>query len=279
MKKSFFEAPTPCGPCNVAYTDWGDTNNPNVIVCVHGLTRNSRDFDLLAEALSADYRVLCIDIPGRGKSDWLSNPANYTYETYCSIMSALVTYIRTPRINWVGTSMGGIIGMMVAAMPNSPIQKMVINDIGPFIPKSALKRIGTYLALDFHFDKQSQIEPHLREIHAPFGPLTDDQWAHMAKHGSRQDDQGQWRLSYDPDILVPFKDTMGDDIAFWEVWDAIKCQKLLIRGQDSDLLLNETAKEMTTRGSKTELIEFAGIGHAPSLMAPDQILAIQRWFS
>lgn len=277
MRKSVFEATGPSGPCKIAYTDWGDIDNANVVLCVHGLTRNSRDFDELAEALSADYRVICPDIPGRGDSDWLKNPADYDYTTYCRVICDLVSQLATPNINWVGTSMGGIIGMMIAAMPQSPIRKLVINDVGPFIPKAALQRIGTYLSFDFHFQNTSEIENHLREIHAPFGPLTDAQWAHMATHGGRQDEHGQWQLKYDPAISVPFKELADEDISFWEIWDAIGCPSLLLRGENSDILLKHTAEEMTRRGPKTDLIEFKNIGHAPALMADEQIQTVYDW--
>ena len=279
MREAFFEATTSSGPCRISYMDWGQIDNPDVVFCVHGLTRNSRDFDALAKVLSEEYRVICLDVPGRGTSDWLADPADYIYPTYCRVISELISDIGTPEINWVGTSMGGIIGMMIAAMPATPIKKMVINDVGPFIPKAALKRISLYLSLDINFESISELERHLRQVHAPFGPLTDAQWAHLAEHGSRQDEQGRWHFKYDPKIAMPFKDVSDEDITFWEIWDAIKCPSLILRGEASDLLLRETAKEMTQRGPQAKLVEFAGIGHAPSLMAADQIETIRKWLS
>lgn len=277
MRISHIPAIGPRGPCRIAFTEWGDANNPDVVLCVHGLTRNARDFDALARALSASHRVISLDVPGRGDSDWFDNPEDYTYPTYISLILDFISKLEVRHLDWVGTSMGGIIGMMIAAMPGSPIQKLVINDVGPFIPKEALQRINTYLAMDFQFPTQAGAEQHLRKVHEPFGPLTDDQWAHMAQHGSRQDADGQWRLSYDPAIRQPFKDVIHEDIAFWEVWDAIACPVLLLRGELSDILLRETAEEMTGRGPETKLVTFKGIGHAPALMAEDQIAVIRDW--
>lgn len=279
MKKSTYQDVGPAGPCAMSYTDWGDADNPNVVFCVHGLTRNSRDFDALAEVLSKTYRVISVDVAGRGESQWLKNPADYTYPTYCPMIWRLIMHLGVKNLDWIGTSMGGIIGMMIAAMPGNPINRMIINDVGPFLPKEALQRINAYLSMDFDFASLADIERHLRKVHEPFGPLTDQQWAHMAKHSSRQDENGNWCLSYDPAIKEPFKDVVDDDIAFWEIWDAIRCPILLLRGETSDILLRQTADEMLLRGPETQLVELPGIGHAPALMSDEQISTMEKWLS
>ncbi|NQV98101.1 MAG: alpha/beta hydrolase [Rhodospirillales bacterium] len=279
MRNSVYSASGPLGSCDIAYTDWGDLDNPDLIVCVHGLTRNCRDFDALAQVLSATYRVISIDVPGRGNSQRLASPAAYTYPTYIALLWPFIASLKARNLDFIGTSMGGIIGMMIAAMPESPIQRMVVNDVGPFLPKSALQRINTYLAMDFQFDSVAAVAQHLRRVHEPFGPLTDAQWAHLAEHGSRRGTDGRWRLAYDPAIREPFKDVINEDISFWEVWDAIRCPVLLLRGETSDILRPETALEMTQHGPATDLVEFAGIGHAPALMAPEQISTITDWLS
>ncbi len=279
MRQGTYETRGVFGTCRLAYVEWGNNKNPNVMICVHGLTGNARDFDFLAARLSATHRVIALDIPGRGNSDWLADANFYTYETYSAIVLAFIAHLDVQNINWIGTSMGGILGMMLAATPGNRIGKMVINDVGPFLPRAALQRIALYLSMDFQFQNAKQIEQHLRRVHEPFGPLTDAQWAHLAHHSSVQDKTGNWRLKYDPAIVLPFKTLADDDISFWPVWDAITCAVLLIRGQNSDILLSATAREMLTRGPQTELVEFAKIGHAPALMDIEQIGVIEKWFN
>lgn len=279
MRQSYYQDQGANGSCRIGYTEWGDSANKDVVVCVHGLTRNARDFDILAKALSKTHRVVCVDVPGRGQSDWYSDPLDYSYPNYSAAMGRFLAAQNLNEVVWVGTSMGGIIGMTVAAMPGNPIKKMVINDVGPFLPKEALQRINMYLSMAFAFKSVKDIELHLRKVHEPFGPLTDSQWAHMAAHSSVQKEDGSWALSYDPAIKEPFKDLANEDIAFWEVWDAIKCPTLLIRGETSDILLRQTAEEMLTRGPECQLIEFPGIGHAPALMSEDQVSSIVKWIN
>jgi len=268
------------GDHEIAFTDWGDVSNPNILVCAHGLTRNSRDFDKIAESLSEDYRVICPDMVGRGNSDWLSQADEYGYPQYVADTLTLLGQFEIRTLNWLGTSMGGLLGMMLAAMPDTPIQRMVINDIGPFIKRAPLRRIAAYLSARPKFETFEDLESHLREIHAPFGPLTDGEWHHVATHSALQTADNRWQTRYDPDISVPFCKAIDADIDIWEIWDQIRCPVLVLRGADSDLLSGETAAEMTTRGPGSVTVkEFEGVGHAPMLMADDQILCIQRWLS
>lgn len=261
----------------MSYTVFGEDRAERTIVCVHGLTRNGRDFDALATALAGDARIVCPDVVGRGQSEWLDDPETYAVPTYAGHMLQLIQHLGAAKVDWVGTSMGGLIGMAVASMDVHPIERLVLNDVGPFIPKTALARIGSYLGLDLSFESLSDLEAHLRQIHAPFGPLTDDQWAHLAKFSARTRADGKVVLGYDPNIAAPFRDVEIEDADLWSLWDEIDCPTLLIRGAESDLLPKETALEMTERGPKAGLAEIEGAGHAPALMDPDQINIVKTW--
>jgi pimeloyl-ACP methyl ester carboxylesterase len=267
----------PSGFHRVAFTDWGDPDGRKVTICVHGLTRTGRDFDVLAAKLSKSTHVVCPDVPGRGASDWLENPKEYIYPTYLGDMAGLISHIGAERVTWIGTSMGGLIGMMLAAMPGSPIRKLIINDIGPFIPKEALNRIGDYVSAAPSFPDIAGIEAYLREVHAPFGDLSDEQWQHLATTSSEQNGEGGLRLHYDPAIADAFISGPVEDVDLWSVWDRIACPTLVLRGAKSDLLKLETAQEMTQRGPQAELVTIDGCGHAPALMADDQVKIITDW--
>lgn len=269
---------TPLGFHRIAYTEWGDPAARRVVICCHGLTRNGRDFDFLAGELARDARVICPDIVGRGRSDWLRDPLHYAYPQYCADMNALIARTGADEILWLGTSMGGLIGMTLAAQPNSPIKRLVVNDVGPFLPKAALVRIAEYVGRDERFADLSELEAHLRNVHAPFGPLSDEQWRHLAMHGHRRREDGSYGLGYDPAIANNVRLAV-QDWDLWALWDKIACPVLVLRGQQSDLLLSETAADMTRRGPRAELKTWDGIGHAPALMAPDQIAAVRQWLT
>jgi pimeloyl-ACP methyl ester carboxylesterase len=264
----------PHGFHRVTYYEWGDAANPRVVLCVHGLTRNGRDFDTLAQALAADYRVVCPDVAGRGHSEWLRHKPDYGYALYLSDMAALPARTGAEQVDWIGTSMGGLIGMMLAAQQANPIRRLLVNDIGPFIPKAALERLATYVGNAPRFETPEQFERYLRSIFAAFGPLTDWQWRHLAEHSSRRYDDGSLSVSYDPAIGTAFAGAL-QDVVLWPVWDAVSCPTLVLRGKQSDLLLRDTAEEMTRRGPKARLVELDGIGHAPALMAGDQIAIVR----
>ena len=279
------------------YTDWGDPGSERIVICVHGLSRNCRDFDALAQALEADFRVVCPDVVGRGKSDWLAAKEEYNTPQYCADMAALIARVtRKPsaggllgrlarllglagaankRIYWVGTSMGGLIGMVLAAQPGSPIERLVLNDVGAVIPKAALERIRSYVGRDPRFKSFQELEAYVRMVLAPFGPLADAQWRHLAGHGAKQHEDGSWGMCYDPGIGIPFQKWPLADVDLWQHYDAIRCPTLLLRGAQSDLLTRDTAVQMTQRGPKPGLVEFEGIGHAPALMAGDQIKVVR----
>ena len=262
------------------YTEWGgDTAGAaRTVVCVHGLTRNARDFDALAGTLAeAGARVVCVDVAGRGGSDRLTDPADYRVEVYAGHLARLLELLDLRRVAWVGTSMGGLIGMALAtAGEHSTIGRLVLNDIGPFVPKAALQPIGAYLGLDLLFPDLAALEQHLRLIHAPFGPLTDQQWAHLARHSARKLPEG-FRLHYDPAIRIPFAKDAPADMEVWQLYDAVTCPTLVLRGGDSGLLNAATAEEMTRRGPRARLVTFPGVGHAPALMAEGQIAVVREF--
>ncbi len=247
------------------------------VVCVHGLTRNARDFDVLAARLkAAGLRVACPDVAGRGESGWLADPHGYGTPQYLADMTALIARLDVGCVDWVGTSMGGLIGMMLAAQPGTPVRRLVVNDVGPFVPKASLARIAAYAGTAPQFADLAAAEAYFRQVHAPFG-LTDAQWHRLAEHGVRPADGGGLQLHYDPKIMTPFGEEPFEDVDLWGLWDAIACPVLVLRGAESDLLLPETAQEMTRRGPKARVVEIAGCGHAPGLMNDPQTALVRDW--
>ena len=264
----------------VAYYEWGDPANDRVLICVHGLTRTGRDFDMLAEALADSYRVITVDLPGRGNSHWLPVKTDYQPPTYAADMAALIARLDVEQVDWVGTSLGGLIGMTLGAQPNTPIRKLVLVDIGPYVPKDALTRISGYVGTDPEFPDVTALEGYLREVNAPFGPLTDEQWAFLARNSARHDPKGDcWRLHYDPGIAEPFKEGFSEDVSIWPLWDMVKVPTLVVHGAESDILLKETTDEMMTRGPGAEVITVPGVGHAPTLLDAAQIRPVREWLT
>ncbi len=265
----------PHGFHRMAYWEWPGPSGARALICVHGLTRNGRDFDKFAQAMSDRYRVICPDVVGRGKSDWLSHAGDYDYPLYRTDLTALIARLDVEELDWVGTSMGGLLGMQVAAQPGSPIRRLLINDVGPLVAKEGLQRIASYVGKDPSFGDLVELEAHLRVVAAPFGPLSDAQWRHLATHSARRKPDGRLGLAYDPRIGDVFRDKQAEDLDFWEDYDAIRCPTLVLRGAQSDVLRRSDAEAMTRRGPKAKLIEFAGIGHAPMLMADEQISVVR----
>jgi pimeloyl-ACP methyl ester carboxylesterase len=273
MRSRSYLGLNPKGFHRLHYTEWGEPDAP-VVVCVHGLTQTARSFDTLAAALSRTHRVVCPDIAGRGRSAWLPEPMGYDFPQYLADINALVARLGVERIGFVGTSMGGIIGMLLSALPDSPIERLVINDVGPFVPKEALARIRDYVGTDPCFADMDAFETYLREIWAPFGALDDDQWRHLADTSARRAADGTIAPAYDPAISAPIRARPVTDADLWSVWDAIEVPALVLRGCESDLLTAATAAQMCERGPKAELVEFAGVGHAPALMDDAQIAPV-----
>jgi len=277
MREKQFWGRSPGGFHRIAYTEWAQASALPPIICVHGLVRNGHDFDYLARALEGEGRqVFCPDIVGRGKSDWLINPADYNYVQYLTDMTALIARTGADSVDWVGTSMGGLIGMLLAGEANTPIRRLVINDVGPFIPLAALKRIATYLEHSPLFDDLEGVERYLREVYAPFGDLSEENWRHLARYGARTMPDNKLGLAFDPAIAKAFLEAK-QDVDLWWAYDRIRCPVLLLHGLDSDILPAVVADEMTKRGPRAELVEFTKIGHAPALMDPAQIAIVTEF--
>jgi pimeloyl-ACP methyl ester carboxylesterase len=277
---------SPSGLHHMAYKEWGDQDNPNVLVCVHGVTRVGDDFDSMARALAGHYRVVCPDVAGRGRSDRLRNPQLYVVPQYVSDMVTLVARVtaRTGggQIDWFGTSMGGLIGMVLASLAGNPVRKLVLNDIGPTLDPQALLRIGDYIGQDLRFPSFEAAAKFVRDVSLSFGQHSDAEWHKLASDVLRQENDGQWVRHYDMGLALPFRaatpeSAKADEAALWAAYDAIRCPTLLVRGAESDLLSRVTAEEMTGRGPRATLVEIADVGHAPTFIHDDQI-AIARKF-
>lgn len=309
MSQQYFLSLGPDGFHRLAYTDWGEPHNPHVVICVHGLSRNSRDFDRLASALSADCRVVCPDVVGRGESDWLQDRFAYCFPTYLSDAAALVARVTVPapkglladlrdrlrgrpsepvavpELDWIGTSMGGLIGMLLAAKPGSPIRRLVLTDVGPFVPWAGLVRLKGHVGNDSTFETMAEVESHFRRVCAEFGQLDDDYWHHIAAHGVSLGEDGRYALRYDPAISrglpvhmdpeLPIGPEFLRGIDLWTVWDAVECPVLVLRGADSQVLPREVVEEMQRRKPDLQVAEFAGVGHVPALATSDQIEAVR----
>ncbi len=267
---------SPSGLHRMAYTEWGARDNPRVLVCVHGLTRNGRDFDPLAETLSAHYRVICPDVVGRGVSGRLRDPTHYTIPQYVADMVTLIARLGVETVEWVGTSMGGLIGMALAAQEGSPIRRLVLNDVGPLISVESLQRIAEYVGVDPTFASFDEALAYVRLISAPFGALSDEQWRHLTETSVAQRSDGRWGFRYDPRIAEPFRAAfVGQDIDLWPIYERIAVPMLVVRGAESDLLAREVWQQMASRGARAELAEIPGVGHAPMFLCEDQIAVVR----
>jgi len=300
MRQEFFHALGNGSFHRIAYTDWGNIANPHVVLCVHGLARNSRDFDFLAAALADECRVVCMDVAGRGESEWLDNKSHYTFSTYQNDAAAMLARATAPgktrwfskkssksKFDWVGTSMGGLIGMFLAAKRGSPIRRLVLNDVGALIPWSALFRMKGYITRGRCFKSVDEVEAYLRNVCASFGPLTDAQWRYLAQHSARLNGDGGYALRYDPgigeglhghiDAEFPIGPDLLRGIDLWNVWSKIECPVLVLRGANSEVLLKKTLEEMRERKPDVEVVEFPGVGHAPALMSAEQIRVVKEF--
>ncbi len=260
----------------LAFQDFGDRSRERVVVCVHGLTRNGRDFDRLAVAMARDYRVIEVDIVGRGRSGWLADKAEYNMTTYLKHMDAFFEYRGLQEVDFIGTSMGGIIGMMLAAQEDSPIRRLVLNDVGTVIPGTVLSKMGETVGADPRFRNLQEAAEYFKEVYAEFGIPDDLGWSDLTLHSTTRQEDGTYALHYDPAIGDVFTEEM-EDVKLWQVWDHVRCPTLLLRGENSQLLTRETAERMTRSGPKAELVEFPGVGHAPSLMTEEQIKVVHDW--
>jgi pimeloyl-ACP methyl ester carboxylesterase len=274
---------SPSGLHRVAYTEWGDPENPCVLVCVHGLTRSGRDFDRVAAALADTYRVVCPDVVGRGLSDWLGDPHHYALPQYVADMVTLVARLGVETVDWFGTSMGGLIGLLLAGLPKSPVRKLLVNDIGPHVEPVALERIGDYLGKPARPSTLQEGIDYAASLAASFGPLTPEEWREINTPLLRERADGTWEFRYDPGIAVPFGATTPElsalgEAALWRSLAAIAGPVLVVRGAQSDLLSRETVAQMIERGQAVSSVEIEGVGHAPAFLDAGQIGIARRFF-
>jgi pimeloyl-ACP methyl ester carboxylesterase len=268
----------PAGLHRMAYTEWGDPRNPRVLICVHALSRNARDFDFLARAMASHYRVVCPDVAGRGLSEWLKDPAGYAVPHYITDMVTLIARLDVDCVDWVGTSMGGLIGMLLASMDATPVRRLVLSDVGPEVTTQSIQRIATYLGSDPHWATFDEALAYIRDVSAPFGELTEAQWQHLTEHAVHQVADGSWCFRYDPRIAEPFKAMFADQpINLWPFYERLTCPTLVLRGAESDLLTHDIWQQMGLRGPRAELAEIPEVGHAPMFLNDAQI-AIARDF-
>lgn len=270
---------SPAGFHRMAYAEWGAPDNPRVLVCVHGLTRVGRDFDRLARALASHYRVVCPDVVGRGRSDWLRDPTYYVVPQYVADMVTLLARLDVEEVDWVGTSMGGLIGIALAGQAEAPIRRLVINDVGPRLDAAAIARIGTYVGAPVSFATVDEAIDYVSVVAAPFGVKQREDWRELVEPALRRDGE-RWVLHYDPRIAVPFKSVTPEgaaaaEAAMWKLYDAIRCPTLIVRGEHSDLLTRETLFEMQGRHASAQGAEVPGVGHAPTFMFEHEIALVR----
>jgi len=271
---------SPKGLHRIAYREWGDARNRDVVLCAHGLTRNGRDFDELARALCGRYRVVCPDVAGRGDSDRLADPRLYDLPQYVADMVTLIARLDVEALAWVGTSMGGLIGMALAAQSGTPLARLVLNDVGPVVTLASLQRIAAYIGNTQSFPTLEAAEAYVRTVCAPFGPHSDAQWRQLTEAWMKKWDDGAWRPNYDPRIADVYRAALPDkDLELWPLYDAIRCPTLVLRGENSDLLSRATTLEMAARGPRPRIVEIAGVGHAPTLMQAEQIALVRDFLT
>lgn len=265
----------------MAWAEWGDAANPKVLLCVHGLSRQGRDFDTLAQAMAGEYRVVCPDVVGRGRSGWLADPMGYSIPHYVADMVTLLARLNAEEVHWVGTSMGGLIGLGLAGLAESPIRRLVLNDVGPKIEYDALRRIGEYLGQPVHWGSEEEAADALWAISQGFGPHTREQWRALSRPQLKPDGAG-FKPHYDPAIAVPFRAVTPEfasagEALLWATYDQVRCPTLLLRGAESDLLSRETAQQMAQRGPRARVHEFEGVGHAPMLVQAEQVAVVRSF--
>ena len=275
MRHCYYAGLSASGFHRIHYTEWGEADNPRVLVCAHGLTRCGRDFDTLAKAMQGEYRVICPDVAGRGESTWLTNKADYNYAQYMSDMAVLLARANVETVHWVGTSMGGIIGMLLASHVNTPITRLVMNDVGSFIPKASLERIGMYLGSSPRFADFESIVMAVRAV-SPFGEMSDETWRELTVPLVKQLPDGSWQFRYDPGVGDSFKLGAIQDVDLSPLWEKVSCPVLITRGADSDLLLKSTFDAMC-RKAGVRGVEFADVGHAPMFQEKSQVEAVREF--
>lgn len=268
---------------SLSYIEWGNPNNPNVIFCVHGLARNANDFDHIAKHLSKDYRVIALDLPGRGHSEWLENKKHYNYHTYIKDVLLLLKNLSITSVYWIGSSMGGIMGMAMATYYPKYIKTLILNDVGPELPKKTIARIEKYVDLDPSFENEEEASLHIKRIYKNFGITSEKDWRHITQNSIRLCPDNKYRLSYDPAIITgtsakktsSWRDSK-DFVNLWYLWEKITCPILLIHGTKSDILLTSTIDKMQ-KSRIFDLHVIEGAGHVPALIHKKDIESIDNW--
>lgn len=263
---------SPEGFHRVAYREWGEPDNPRVLICVHGISRNGRDFDNVAAVLATHYRVICVDMPGRGQSDWLNDKSLYTMDLYVSVCVALIARTGAATVHWLGTSMGGRIGMNLASRPDTPVTKLVLNDMGPYIEPAGRKDNQANFCTDPRFANEAEGIEYIRSTKAAFGPATEEAWVKFCKDSLRELPDGQWTLHYDPGLKQTAVTTSS---ANWDQWELISCPVFLLWGMKSKLIVAATVERMKTTGPQAEVFEVPYAGHCPRLDNDEQIKAVR----
>jgi len=261
----------------ISYLEWSSSKAERTIVCAHGLTRNSRDFDILAEQLSEDARVICPDLIGRGESTWFSDAHHYNQPQYLIDMTALIARLDVESLTWIGTSLGGLLGMYLAAQDNSPITALILNDVGPVVPRSAMARIAKYAGNSVNFPNLDTAQQYVRRIFASGEELSDEIWNNITLHSVIQKSDGSYTLAYDPKVSSSMFKLWFTGVHLWSIWERIRCPVLVLWGAESDVLLPETIEKMRRSGPKIDVIKIPNCGHTPSLRTQDQIDAIRNW--
>jgi pimeloyl-ACP methyl ester carboxylesterase len=274
MQPQFLSCLGPSGFHRLFYREWPGPAGAPTLLCVHGLTRNGRDFDVLAQTLSKVYRVVCPDMPGRGMSENLADPAHYSYATYLADLAALIARLDVESLDWVGTSMGGVLGMTMAAQPGTPVRRLVLNDIGAVVAKAGLERIAGYVGLDRNFETLAALADAMASGFVGSGKLPRATLMRIAEGAARRRPDGRFGFAYDPRIADVFATSPPQDVDLFPVWDRIACPTLVLRGEVSDVLTAETAAQMTGRGPRARIVEIAGVGHAPWLATSDEIAVV-----
>lgn len=261
----------------IAFVEWNPSAK-RTIICMHGLISNSRDFDYLAVKLASEFRVISLDMPGRGDSDWFDNKSLYQYPVYISDILALLKSLNITEVDWIGTSMGGVTGIALAAEYANLIKSLVLNDIGPEIPGKALAKMRKYIGMSPAFDNFAHAKRHLQMIYKNFGVVDDEHWDHLVNHTTYIDENKKYRLKYDPQISETFKIDINNpqDVIFWDLWEKIKCPILLIHGTQSDILLQHTVDRMAA-SDNIEIYKMHDAGHAPALVDDEEIEHIYAW--
>lgn len=286
MERRYYFGLSPEGFHPLCYGEWGKQNEGSGVLCVHGLTRNKSDFSYLAESLKQDFHVTALDVVGRGESAYFQNPQYYSYQQYLSDIYTLVARLRWENIYWIGSSMGGLLGMIMASLPNSPVKALILNDIGPFIPKETAEKIRQYAGTKVNFSTLEEGKEFLKQRYGGFGIEHPEHWEHFFHHSLVKDQDGSYTLAYDPQVSnviadqatsIPSLQDAAGNFLFWHYWHHVKCPVLLIRGESSDVLPYSVIEKMQSMGPKFELVEIKNAGHAPALMEKEHIDIIHRW--